>query len=801
MIKWINANFWGIVSRIILRNRVVLLLLVAGITVFMSMQWKHMRFTFTEANLLPDDHEYNLQYDEFLKVFGEEGNLILLAIKDSAFFQPKKIVAWNQLADSIASYQEVENVVSIGNLKKLSKNRRKKRFELAPLSISNPKNQDEADKLKRTLFQELPFYENLLFNKETGTVQTAVYLNKEIVNKIERKLFVYDILIPTIERFEKDNNVDVRVSGMPYVRTLNAQNIVDEIGMFVVVAMFVTTFIFFFFFRSVRATIISMCVVIIGVMWAFGVLGLLKYEITVLTALIPPLIIVIGVPNCIFLINKYQHEVKKHGNQARSLQRVISKIGNATLMTNMTTASGFATFMLTNSTLLIEFGQVAAINIMLIFFLSLLLIPIIYSILPLPNEKHLAHLSNRWMIDLVKWMERMVRHYRIQVYFISIFALVLSIIGIYQIKLSGSMIEDMPKNTEFVNDIRFFEEEFDGIMPIEIMVDTRRKNGVMKLATLRRMNKVDQHIRETPELSTPFSVINVVKYIKQAYYNGNPNYFQLPSAQENNFIFSYAKKNTSELGLLNSIVDSTGQIARMTTMLQDISTEKMEAVEANLLANIQKNLPEDRYTVTVTGKALGYLKGTRYLIKNLVLSLSLAILLISIFMAYMFRSWRMILISLTPNLLPLLITAGMMGFLGIPIKPSTILVFSIAFGISVDDTIHFLVKYRQELKANKWKIVKSVYAALYETGISMFYTSIVLFFGFSVFMISSFGGTVALGGLVSATLLFAMLANLILLPSLLISLEKSISNKKVLKEPKFNIIPKEDEDLTPTNTL
>jgi predicted RND superfamily exporter protein len=218
------------------------------------------------------------------------------------------------------------------------------------------------------------------------------------------------------------------------------------------------------------------------------------------------------------------------------------------------------------------------------------------------------------------------------------------------------------------------------------------------------------------------------------------------------------------------------------------------------LATIQKYLPDDRYTVTVTGKALGYLKGTRYLIKNLILSLSLAILLIALFMAYMFRSWRMILISLIPNLLPLLITAGMMGFLGIPIKPSTILVFSIAFGISVDDTIHFLVKYRQELKANKWKIVKSVYAALYETGISMFYTSIVLFFGFSVFMISSFGGTVALGGLVSATLLFAMLANLILLPSLLISLEKSISNKKVLKEPKFNLIPKEDEDITTGNT-
>src|SRR5690606_33439691 len=204
--------------------------------------------------------------------------------------------------------------------------------------------------------------------------------------------------------------------------------------------------------------------------------------------------------------------------------------------------------------------------------------------------------------------------------------------------------------------------------------------------------------------------------------------------------------------------------------------------------------PEDRYTVTLTGKAVLYQKGTTYLIYNLIISLSLAILLIALFMAWMFRSFRMILISLIPNLLPLLITAGTMGFLGIPIKPSTILVFSIAFGISVDDTIHFLAKYRQELIASNWKIKRSVYAALKETGLSMFYTSIVLFFGFSVFMVSSFGGTVALGGLVSATLLFAMLSNLLLLPSLLLSLEKSIANKKTFKKPSIEIIDDENEE-------
>uniref|UniRef100_UPI0035697E5B efflux RND transporter permease subunit n=1 Tax=Zeaxanthinibacter enoshimensis TaxID=392009 RepID=UPI0035697E5B len=490
-------------------------------------------------------------------------------------------------------------------------------------------------------------------------------------------------------------------------------------------------------------------------------------------------------------------EVKKHGNQALSLQRVISKIGNATLMTNVTTASGFATFIITDSTLLKEFGIVASINILFIFILSLLIIPIIYSFMSLPKTKHLKHLNKKWIDTFVNWMERIVRERRIAVYLVSIAALVVSIIGIYQINISGSPIEDMPKKAEFFKDIRFFEAEFDGIMPLEIVINTKREKGVMKPATLKRMERLSEVIRETPELSEPVSMVNLVKYSKQAFYNGIPKYYQLPTSQENTFIMDVAKNSRGNSNLLSTFVDSTGQYARITTYIQDVKTDRMEAIEQDLVENAAKIFPEERYEVSFTGKALLFLKGTKYLVKNLIMSLALAIGLIALFIAYLFRSFRMVIISLVPNLLPLVITAGVMGYVGVPIKPSTILVFSVAFGISVDDTIHFLAKYRQELIANRWRIQKSVYAALRETGVSMFYTSIVLFFGFSVFIISSFGGTVALGALVSATLLFAMLANLILLPSLLLSLERSIANKEVLKKPQIDILPKEETPRKP----
>ena len=782
-----NSKGWDIFARLILRNRIFFLVFIFISTLLLSTQWKNLKFSYSEANLMPKDHPFNLAYDNFVNVFGEEGNLLIIAVNDSSLFKKNNFNSWIKLSQSFKNKKEINNVIHVGNIPVISKDKIKKEFTVDSILNNSFISDYKVEEFKNTIFQDFPFYENILFNKKSETIQTAIYLDKKIVNNIERIEFINEDFVPLIEKFEKETNLDVKISGMPYIRTMNAQNIMDEIGKFVVIAIIVTIFIFFFFFRSYRATLITLSVVVTGVMWALGILGFLEFEITVLTALIPPLIIVIGVPNCIFLINKYQHEVKKHGNQARSLQRVISKIGNATLMTNITTACGFATFILTDSQILKEFGTVASINIMLIFILSILLIPIIYSFLPLPEKKHLNHLNNDWLNTFVGFLSNTVKKKRIPVFIISILCLCISIVGINKIEISGNLIEDMPKKSGFVKDIKFFEKEFKGILPLEIMIDSRRKNGMMRLGNIKRMNDFHEHILRIPELSSPISIVNLSKYIKQSFYNGNPKYFQLPSSQENTFISTYVKNSDLKIGENNSYIDKNGQIARITTMIGEIDTERMEGIEASLIKGIELYFPSERFDVTLTGKTLGYLKGTKFLIKNLLISLFLAILLISLMITYLFRSYKMVIISLIPNILPLLFTAGVMGFFNIPIKPSTILVFSIAFGISVDDTIHFLVKYRQELIVNNWKIRKSVFASLRETGISMFYTSIVLFFGFSVFMTSSYGGTIALGGLVSTTLLFAMLANLVLLPSLLISLEKSISNKKDLKNSVINL--------------
>ena len=794
MVKWFNTNFWDFIASKILRNRIGLLVTVALFTLFMASQWKHIKFTTTEANLLPASEKANLEYNSFLEKFGEEGNLIVIGIQDRLIFTPKIYDSWEKLMLQLKKNPEVDGIISLNDLKKLQKNDSLSSFELTALiDPTQTKNAAYLNEKKKELLTQMPFYDGLLFN-HSGIIRSAIYLDKKIVNTPERKDLVLHKIIPAIEAFEKETKVDLHVSGMPYIRSLNSEYIISEISLFIGAALGITSLIFFFFFRSFRTTLISMCIVIVGVMWSFGFLGLLRYEITVLTALVPTLMIVIGIPNCIFLTNKYHQECRIHGNQAKALVRVITKVGTPTLITNLTTSFGFATFIVTNNELLKEFGVVTSINIIALFFLCLFVIPVAYSYMSTPKERHLDHLERSYAVSFLNWVQKTIINKRRLVYVVVVLLLTLGTIGIFKMRISGSLIEDMPKKAAFYDDIVFFEKEFDGVMPIEILIDTKKKKGVMKLATLKRMDELQQTIDSIPELSKPISIVNLVKYSKQAYYNNNPEYYELPSSQEQAFILSFAKNSakTNPENMMKSYVDTTGQYSRITTFIKDEGINNLDVIESKLQTKIDELFPKEKYTVSITGKAVVFQKGTKYLLDNLLQSLLLSVFITALLIAFMFRSIKMILVALLPNLLPLLMTAGIMGYFNIPLKPSTILVFGIAFGLSVDDTIRFLAEYRQALTRNNWKIKKSVFATINESGLSMFYTSVVLFSGFSVFMLSSFGGTIALGGLVSITLLFGMLSNLVLLPSLVLTLNKKLANQQEFGEPTINILSDEE---------
>ena len=779
---------WIRVSRIVLRNRILLLTALALITIFFAFQARKVEMSYEYAEMLPKKDKAYQDNLKFKEVFGEEGNLIIIGVQDSNFFEFEKFKKWEALCNDIKEVEGVENLLSVSNSYNLQKNTEKKQFEIKMVFPDTISNQEELRRAEEN-FRKLPFYRKLLYNDENNTYLLAITVNKDKMLSKEREKMVKSIQ-QIGKQFEKDENVKLHYSGLPYIRVITAMIIRSELYLFSGLALIICIVVLFLFFRSFKAVFFPVLVVLTGVVWSMGTLGLLGYKITVLSGMIPSLLIVIGIPNSIYMMNKFHHEFVQHGNKIKALQRVIAKIGNATFLTNLTTALGFATFIIVKSDLLKQFGIVSSLNIMGLFLLSLILIPVIFSFIKTPSEKHVQHLEYKLVSHIIDWFINITQNYRKLVYIITAIILLLGIYGISIMRTSGYVVDDIPKNNPIYIDLKFFENNFEGIMPLEIMIDTKKPGGAMQLSTFAKIDQLEEKLMKYDELSSSTSILNLLKFSKQAFYNGREDYYSLPNNREKNFILQYASGGESKSGLLHSFIDSTRQFTRISIRVKDVGVKRMEELYTDFYNDIDSIFSSEDFDVTVTGTSITVFKGTNYLLNNLFSSLALAIVLISLIMALMFSSWRMVVLSLTPNIIPLVFTAALMGFTGIPIKASTILVFSIAFGISVDNTIHFLAKYRQELKVTNWDIKKSVLLALKETGVSMLYTSVVLFFGFGIFAVSSFGGTRAMGILVSLTLVVAVISNLVLLPTLLFSLDR-ITTTRAFKEPMLHIYDEE----------
>jgi uncharacterized protein len=780
---------WTYLARLILRRRywnLSIILLVVG---FMAYQARYVSMSYEMAQMLPATDSANLIYQEFKDTFGEDGSVMFIGVKDPNLYQLEEFNAWYDLTETILDIEGVEGVLSISKLYYLRKNDELKKFDFLPVITEKPQTQAELDSIMEFVYS-LPFYEETLYNRETGFTMMAVTLEKEILNTKDRVGLIFE-LRDVCNSFGEKFGVELHYSGLPFIRTITAKKIEEELLLFTLLSLLIASVILLIFFKNWKIVATTMIIVIFTVIFVLGLIVVFNYQITVLTGILPPLLIVIVVENCIFLLNKYHAEIIRHGNKIKALTRVVMFIGNANLLTNTTTAAGFAAFIITGNQSLIEFGVVASISIMAAYILTLFLIPIFFSFLNPPKIKHTAHLKKGIVTSLVNKIVHIVQFHRTVIYIITIVLVVAGFYGISMLKTTGRIVDDIPKDEKLYTDLMFFEENINGVMPLEISIDTKSPKGVLKISTINKIDELQRLLGEYEELSRPVSVAEVVKFAKQAFYGGNKNMYALPNNQEKNFIMQYVPKmGGNQRTIINSFVDTNMQITRISVQMANLGTTEIQQLQDDLKPKIDAIFTPDKFDANITGTSVVYLKGTNYLVKNLLMSLILALVVICILMALLFTSARMIIISMAPNLIPQIMTAAMMGFLAISIKPSTILIFSIALGISVDNAIHFLSRYRLQLKMNNWNIKISVIKALKETGFSMIYSSVVLFFGFIIFTLSSFGGTEALGYLIAFTLLIALLSNLFVLPSLLLSLNQRITTKK-FSEPFLEIFDEE----------
>ena len=784
---------WAALSRYILRYRLPILIFVGAMTVLMGYMATKAEMTYTLVQLLPEDDEEYQAYESFKKKFGEDGNLIVIGFEDKNLFQKDVFVDWSNATDSIKAVPEVKNVLSISGIYNLTRDDSLQRFNALPVMQKKPQTQAEMDSLKNTILS-LKFYDELLFTKTLNGNYATVMLITMDQNSIDQKgrKDVINHLISYTQKFGAKHNVQIHYSGLPYIRILNAEKLKGELGMFLWMSLAVTALVLLLFFRSWKAIVFPMLVVAISVVWVLGTMVMLGYKITILTALIPPLIVIIGIPNCIFLTNNFHREYRGHGNKIKAIARVVQRIGNATFLTNFNTALGFVTFAFVKSDILKEFGILSSINVMQVFFLSITILPIAYSYISSPKPKQIKHLDNKYMDKVVEMLIQLVSNRRRAIYIATGVIAGISIWGMTMIRTTGNFTDDIPETDQLIVDLQFFETNFHGVMPFEITIDTKKKNGVMKLSTLEKIDELQTVLRQYPQFSKALSIAEVIKFSKQGFYGGDSAFYSLPTREEIVFLLPYAQNMELQGGMTSSFIDSLRQTTRISVQMADIGTTEMQRIRDDVRPKIDSIFNPEKFDVKLTGTSLLFLKGTDYLVDNLMMSLIAAIILISGLMYFMFYSVKMLLVSAVPNVIPLLFTAGLMGFYGISLKSSTILVFNIAYGITVDSAIHFFSRYGLDLKTHNNDIKQAVIASMRDTSISIIYTSIILLLGFSIFLFSSFGGTIALGFLISITIFVGLFTNLLLLPTLLLSMDRAFTIK-AYKEPLIMVYDEEED--------
>lgn len=778
---------WKYFSGILLRNKAFFAAVVLLITAFMGYETSKIELSYDFAQILPNNDSTFIEYQNFKKQFGEDGNVMVIGFEDKNLFEYEKFKDWHELSKKIKNIQGIKDLMSVPTVYKFIKNDSLEKFEFVPL-IKNPlKNQQDVDSIKSE-FLNLPFYEGIIYNKETGANVMAITFTKKDLNSKRRLNIVAEVRLLS-EAFGKKHHVEMHYSGMPYIRSHIMTKVSHEMTLFLILAIIVTAIILWVFFRSATVVLFSLIITAIGVLWSMGIMYLFGFKITILSGLIPPLIMVIGLPNCIFLINKYHSEFVAHGNKIKSITRSIETIGVTLFLANITTAIGFGVLYFTQSSMLVEFGLVASVSVMTTYFITLILVPITLNLLPTPKPKHTKHQEGKIINKALDFVDYIVQKRRVAIYVVTTFITAVCFWGMTFIDMNGFVVDDLPKKDPIYNDLHWFETNFKGVLPFEISIDTKQENGLFanNAKTLYKIKAMQKILENYPIFSKPLSIVEAIKFSYQAYKDGNPKYYKFPGVSDLKALSEYSGSLKGQNNKLAKFIDSTKQITRVSYQVADIGSKKMKELMKVINPKIDSIFNPKEYHVNITGHSLVSLKNNDYLLSNLLESLLIEIILIAIVGIALFRSVRIIILSKLPCLIPLVITAGIMGFLDIRFKPSTILIFSIAFGISSDGTIYFLTKYRQELKKNNNGAAAAISAAIKDTGLSMVYTSIILFSGFSIFSASSFGGTVALGVLVSLTLLISMFTNIILLPAILLSIHKKSLKKEILEEPLIDI--------------
>ncbi|MCC6448784.1 MAG: MMPL family transporter, partial [Chitinophagaceae bacterium] len=603
--------FWKSLAHFILKFRVSILFILTVLTLVMGYFATQVKMRYDMASAIPEDNPEYIKYEKFLKTFGQDGNMMVVGFDKENVFEPNFFKSFSDWQEKIKTVDGVVGILSIPSAIQIKKAETDSTSKLiSELIFHKGVNMDSA----AIQFKNLPFYSGLLYNPMTHANLNAIYLDGEKIRTKNRVQIINHIKEISAE-FAQKNQIEIHYSGLPYIRTEFAESLRAEMNLILIASLVLTSLILLLFFRSFTAMLFSMIVVFAGVVWAVSFIELAGYKITILTALIAPLIVVIGIPNCIYFLNKYHTQFALTNNKREALISMVDRMGIVTLFTNLTAAIGFGVFYFTKSQVLKEFGFVAGLSILVVFVISLLSIPAIFSFLPAPKTRHTKYLENKYLTSVLLKFEYWVTHNRRAVYALTLIAVVVSVIGILRLKSVGHIVDDLPKENTLYSDLKYFEKNFHGVMPLEIMIDTKKKNGASSLNSINKVNEFTQSLKSFSEFSKPLSFVEAIKFARQAFYDGDSSSFDVPNSFDISFLLPYLKVKSDSgksqySSLATSFLDSNKQIIRVSVGIEDVGSIRLPSMLDSVSKMANTIFDSTKYDITYTGTSVVFLEGS-----------------------------------------------------------------------------------------------------------------------------------------------------------------------------------------------
>ncbi|MBA25047.1 MAG: hypothetical protein CMG48_02335 [Candidatus Marinimicrobia bacterium] len=728
------------------------LIVISLITIFSIIQLFFLKFDFTIENLFPENDQEVEQYYSFRDEFGREDNIISLTYNCDDPFLLKNYLENKKITQNLSKINGISNILSISNLG----------IELNISETNLPDEnltQKQLDEIRNYIFKYSIFTNNLI--SEDGTITSIILEVDESFNDHPGRLKI----MKDIGNIIDNSNWDWYETGIPVLRTKYVQYMIGDFIKFFPPVTIILLLVLYMMFKSMKIVLLPILTVFISVIWILGLMSLFDFSINIITYIVPTLVMIVGVADSVHILIKYNQDIKISNNTKISIKKTIQGIGNAILLTSLTTSIGFLSLLSTNIVMIKEFGFLVAIGVLIAFLVSIFLIPPL--LILMDNTYPLKTKSSKKGIRyyILKQIVEVNKNHHFIILIISSIFIALFIYFASKVESNSALLDDLSSGNELFDDMKFTEENMGAVFPFEVIITAKDEknnfieNGIANSRIIVFVDKIQKKINSIPEIRKTISVVDYLEIIHDNFNEES----EEKSYLNDGLIFQYFVLNED---IFQNLINFEYSKTRISARIKDINSTRAKEIVKEINEWKSENIPDD-IQISLTGTTLMALKVNDYLVNNLIISFLIAFGVIFISMGFLFKSLKLAIFSMIPNLIPILFMAAIMGIFDIKLRPTTAMTFAIAFGIAVDDTIHYMVRFRQELSMNNGDFIKANSETIFSTGNAIISTSLILGCGFLVMVSSNFLPSRDFGFLSAITMFGAIIGDLFFLPTML----------------------------------